>query len=120
MASFNEGYDPRELKDRIDDVLKGVQRLAKVPLRVTFGGLNQKETGEVLVALMSPILDELVLKLRRYGGESVEITCANYWAAKAIAHGMADQKTVGRTYYDRSREIRTGGSWQEWCQTYYK
>jgi hypothetical protein len=117
VASFNESYSSRELKGQIDNFLQGVQKLAKMGQRVT---LSQKEAGEVLVTFMSPILDELVKKLRRYGGESVETTCADYWAAKAVAYGMASKTVEGRTYYEQSRNIRAGGLWQEWCQNYYK
>jgi hypothetical protein len=112
---FQVNYDTNGFKREIDGFLDGIMDLFMASKGVA---LSARKVGSIVIKLMR--FDHEMDAFARNCGEAGETTVANYWAAKALAYGMAGRAPEGRGFLDKSRQRRTGGAFAEWCQTYYK
>jgi hypothetical protein len=113
--SFHVNQDPAEFQRRMDKFINGLMELFMRSKRMTFAA---RDAGDIILQLM--VWDKEMEVFGKYCGERGETTVSEYWGAKALAYGMAGKVNEGRSFFDKSRQRRTGGRFAEWNQTYYK
>jgi len=114
---FTVTRDAQKFRKELEQLLEGMRDLFEHSKGVFF---SVKDAGEIGVALFQPFIDADVDEYGKRGGEAAEILFADYYAAKALAFGMAGRTSQGQSYLDKARQRRRGGRFDEWCQTYYK
>jgi hypothetical protein len=112
---FQVNYDANEFRRRMEGFLDGILEIFKRSKGVTFPA---KTAGEFVLKLM--VWDKEMDTFARYCGEQGETVLADYWGAKALAYGMAGKVREGQSFFEKSRQRRTGGRFAEWNQTYYR
>jgi hypothetical protein len=106
--------DSEHYKKELDEFLSGVMDLIKESRGFAF---SQRKAGKIILKMM--ILDGEVEVFSKHCGERGETSIADYWGAKAYAHGMVGKVKEGRAYFEKSRERRTGGHFAEMNQEFY-
>lgn len=115
MAGYMVSHDSNRTKKELDEFLKGVLDIFQETKGLAF---NRRKAGSIVLKIM--ILDKEVEQFAKYCGEPGETTVADYWGAKALAYAMAGKINEGQSFFDKSRQRRTGGRFAEWNQEFYK
>jgi hypothetical protein len=111
---FQIPYDAEKYRKEMEGFLEAILDLFKRSKGMTFPA---KTAGEIVLKLM--VFDREMDIYARYCGERGETVLADYWGSKALAYGMAGKVNEGRSFFEKSRERRTGGAIAEWNQKYY-
>lgn len=114
VVGFMVNHDNREFHNHVKGFMASLQKLLQLSRKMT---VNTPEVGQIALGMM--IIDHELDAYLRIGGESAEGIYTDYYAAKALAYGMAGRAREGRKYLDKARKRRQGGIYDEWCQDYY-
>lgn len=118
MPGFMVTFDTDDVHRQLKALLDGGKALLKEPQ--TLFSINAKKAAEILLQLQPRLIAQVVDEYRKRGGEHAEEVISEYWWMIALAYGMAGKTTEGRGYVDKAKNLRRGGIFSEWCQTYYK
>lgn len=111
---FQVQYDPEKYRKEMEGFLGGIMDIFMRSKRMTFPA---RDAGELALKLL--VFDHEMDVYARYCGERGETLLADYWGSKALAYGMAGKTREGQSFFEKSRQRRTGGAIAEWNQKYY-